>query len=71
MVIMMYQTENLVITAQGKARENGTAGDTVRVRNANSGKIVEAVVTGPDTVAVFPLTQPPASAVTTVPASTC
>lgn len=55
MVLMHYKTANMVITAHGTARENGTAGDTVRVRNSNSGKIVEAVVTGPDTVAVMPL----------------
>lgn len=58
MVIMHYRTPNMLITAHGTARENGTKGDTVRVRNANSGKIVEAVVTGPDTVAVMPLTAP-------------
>jgi flagella basal body P-ring formation protein FlgA len=55
MVLMHYRTANMVITAHGTARENGTSGDTVRVRNANSGKIVEAIVTGPDTVAVMPL----------------
>jgi flagella basal body P-ring formation protein FlgA len=56
-VVMTYRTRNLMITAHGKARENGTAGDTVRVQNANSGKTVDAIVTGPDTVAVLPLTQ--------------
>ena len=55
-VTMTYRTENLVITAHGKARENGTAGDVVRVQNLNSGKTVEAVVTGPDTVTVQSLT---------------
>lgn len=58
MVIMHYRTANMIITAHGTARENGTTGDTVRVRNVNSGKIVEAIVTGPDTVAVMPLTAP-------------
>jgi flagella basal body P-ring formation protein FlgA len=55
-VTMTYRTENLVMTAHGKARENGTAGDVVRVQNLNSGKTVEAVVTGPDTVTVQSLT---------------
>ena len=54
-VTMTYRTDNLVITAHGKARENGTAGQVVQVQNLNSGKIVEAVVTGHDTVAVQPL----------------
>ena len=51
-VTMTYRTDNLVITAHGKARENGTAGDVIRVQNLNSGKTVEAVVTGPDLVTV-------------------
>ena len=57
MVVMTYRTSNLMITAHGKARENGTAGETIQVQNANSGKVVDAVVTGPDTVAVLPMTQ--------------
>ena len=44
------------ITAYGTARENGTKGDTIRVRNSNSGKIVEAIVTGRDAVSIMPLT---------------
>jgi flagella basal body P-ring formation protein FlgA len=56
MVVMKYETSNMSITAHGTARENGTKGDSVRIRNSNSGKIVEAVVTGPDSVAVLPLT---------------
>jgi flagella basal body P-ring formation protein FlgA len=56
-VIMTYRTDNLVITAHGKARENGTTGDVVRVQNLNSGKTVETVVTGPDTVTVQALSQ--------------
>jgi len=56
LVVMTYQTANMSITAYGTARENGTKGDTVRVRNTNSGKVIEAVVTGPDSVAVMPLT---------------
>jgi len=58
MVIMQYKAANMVITAHGTARENGTAGETVRVRNTNSGKIIEAVVVGQDTVAVMPLSSP-------------
>ncbi|MPY74081.1 MAG: flagellar basal body P-ring formation protein FlgA [Alphaproteobacteria bacterium] len=56
-VTMTYRTNNLVITAHGKARENGTAGEVVRVQNLSSGRTVEAIVTGPDTVAVQPLSQ--------------
>lgn len=60
MVIMSYRAANLTITAHGTAREHGMKGDTIRVRNANSGKTVEAVVTGPDSVSVLPLTVPAA-----------
>lgn len=56
LVLMTYRTANMSITAHGTARDNGTKGDTVRVRNSNSGKIIEAVVTGPDRVSVMPLT---------------
>jgi flagella basal body P-ring formation protein FlgA len=64
-VTMTYRTEYLVMTAHGKARENGTAGDVVRVQNLNSGKTVEAIVTGPDTVTVQSL------AVTTARCAKC
>jgi flagella basal body P-ring formation protein FlgA len=56
-VIMTYRTDNLSITAHGKAREHGTTGDVVRVQNLNSGKMVETIVTGPDTVTVRALSQ--------------
>ena len=55
LVTMTYQTASMVITAQGKAREHGAKGDTVRVLNTNSGKIVEATVTGFGKVAVGPI----------------
>ncbi len=52
LVIMKYQTANMVITAQGKARENGTRGETIRIQNTGSGKTIEGVVIGPGMVAV-------------------
>jgi flagella basal body P-ring formation protein FlgA len=64
-VTMTYRTDNLMITAHGKARENGTAGDVIRVQNLNSGKTVEAIVTGPETVTVQSL------ALTTARCATC
>lgn len=52
LVIMKYKTANMLITAQGKARENGTRGETIRIQNSGSGKIIEGVVVGPGMVAV-------------------
>ncbi len=52
LVIMKYKTTNMLITAQGKARENGTRGETIRIQNIGSGKIIEGVVIGPGMVAV-------------------
>lgn len=52
LVIMKYKTANMLITAQGKARENGTRGETIRIQNTGSGKTIEGVVIGPGMVAV-------------------
>lgn len=52
LVVMKYKTANMLITAQGKARENGTRGETIRIKNTGSGKIIEGVVIGPGMVAV-------------------
>ena len=54
LVTMIYRTPNMVITAQGKARQNGVRGDTVRILNTSSGKTIEAVIVGPNEVAVGP-----------------
>ena len=42
----------MTLTAQGKAEEDGSRGDVIRVRNMQSNKMIEATVTGPDTVAI-------------------
>lgn len=52
LVIMKYKTANMLITAQGKARENGTRGETIRIQNTASGKTIEGIVVGPGMVAV-------------------
>ena len=40
------------LTAKGKSLENGGKGDVVRIQNTDSGKTIEAVVIGPERVAV-------------------
>lgn len=52
LVTMVFRTRNMVITSQGKAREPGARGETIRITNTSSGKTVEAVVTGPDLVEI-------------------
>ncbi|PWK60371.1 flagellar basal body P-ring formation chaperone FlgA [Roseicyclus mahoneyensis] len=42
------------VTTAGQALQNGQRGDRITVRNAGSGRVIEAIVTGPDSVAVRP-----------------
>ncbi len=44
----------MTLTAQGRALEDGGAGDTVRVVNTQSNTVVQAVVTGANRVSVLP-----------------
>ncbi len=50
LVMMIFQNGPLVLTAQGKALENGAQGDVVRVLNTASNKTVQALVTGDNEV---------------------
>lgn len=52
LVTMVLQTPNLMVTAQGRALQEGGVGDVIRVVNTQSNRIVEATVSGPGTVAV-------------------
>lgn len=51
-VTMIYQNGSLRLTAMGKAMENGSRGDLIRVVNGQSNRSVEAVVTGQQEVTV-------------------
>jgi len=51
-VTMEIRTAFMRLTARGKALDNGARGDTVRVRNTHSKRVVEGVVTGPGRVAI-------------------
>jgi flagella basal body P-ring formation protein FlgA len=42
----------MTLTAQGRASEDGAKGDTIRVLNMQSKKMIEGVVVGPDRVRV-------------------
>lgn len=53
-VSMEASVDGVVIHADGVAMGAGDAGARVKVRNASSGKILDAVVSGPGSVAVLP-----------------
>ncbi|MCB9948863.1 MAG: flagellar basal body P-ring formation protein FlgA [Rhodospirillaceae bacterium] len=51
-VAMVLQAPGLQITARGRSLVDGAVGDVVRVVNIDSNRTIDAVVTGPGTVAV-------------------
>jgi flagella basal body P-ring formation protein FlgA len=53
-VIVRYETDTFVITAKAVARQDGCLGDRIRVRNIDSQKEFDAVVTGAGIVAAGP-----------------
>ena len=55
LVTMFLQAPQMVLTARGKALENGSDGDVIPIRNMNSKKIVEAEIIGHGKVAVRPV----------------
>ncbi len=52
LVTMLLRTPLMMLTAKGRALENGSKGDTIRVSNTKSNTVIEAVVTSSDTVVV-------------------
>lgn len=52
LVTMIYREGTLLLTAKGKAMENGAKGDVIRVTNPNSNKTIEAEVTAQNEVTV-------------------
>lgn len=56
LVTMMLKSGTLIITAQGRAAEDGGEGDVIRITNTQSNHAVEARVEGPSLVAVMPST---------------
>lgn len=51
-VIIRLMHGPMTLTAQGRAEEDGARGDVIRVKNLQSGKVIEATVQSPDVVAV-------------------
>ena len=53
LVTIILKAPQMTLTAQGKALENGSDGDTVQITNTQSNKVIEAEVTGPGKVSVL------------------
>lgn len=51
-VTMMLQTPRMQLTSKGKAMEDGSVGDTIRIMNTQSKTVIEGVVTSMNTVQV-------------------
>lgn len=57
LVTIIHQVPNMILTAQGKAMQDGADGDIVQIKNGRSNQIVEAEVIAPGRVAVKSLSQ--------------
>ncbi len=62
LVTMEIRTPYILITARGRALDNGARGETVRLRNTQSKKILEATIVGPGRVSVSGLITGPRAA---------
>lgn len=58
-VTIVLKTRNMVLTSKGKAVENGSLNEAVRVMNTKSKTVVEAIVTSPSMVQIVTVTQLP------------
>ena len=55
LVIITLKMPMMRLTSRGRAEENGVDGDTIRILNTQSNKIIQATVTGPGQVIVIPV----------------
>jgi flagella basal body P-ring formation protein FlgA len=55
-VMLLYEVPGIVLTARGKAEDNGAIGDVVNVTNIQTKRIIQGIVTGPGQVKVTSLT---------------
>lgn len=58
-VTLNFTKGGIMLSARGKALENGGLGDTVRVMNSQSKTVVQGTVTGPETVSIQTIGQKP------------
>lgn len=57
LVTIVLKVNNMSLTAQGRSMDSGALDDTVRIKNSQSGKVVDAIVVGDGKVAVQMATQ--------------
>ena len=50
---MIFRTKRMRLTAQGRALEHGSKGETIRIQNMKTRKIIDATVIGSGTVSVL------------------
>jgi flagella basal body P-ring formation protein FlgA len=55
-VMIVYEVPGIVLTARGKAEDNGSLGDTINVLNVQSKRVIQGVVTGAGQITVTSLT---------------
>ena len=53
--MMVFQTDRMILTAQGRALQNGSKGDVIRILNAKTHKTIDGIVVNSGTVTVKPL----------------
>lgn len=53
-VTILLETPNMVLSARGRALEDGAVGDVIRVSNLSSRRLIDAAVSGPEMVRVEP-----------------
>tara|TARA_B100000676_G_scaffold313258_1_gene392769 strand:+ start:339 stop:1289 length:951 start_codon:yes stop_codon:yes gene_type:complete len=56
-VTMVFRSERMMLTAQGKALQNGSKGDNIRILNTKTHKVIDGTVLDSGTVTVSPLGQ--------------
>lgn len=54
LVTIILQSPLMTLTSQGKATQNGSDGDVIRITNTQSNKVVQAVVTGAGVASITP-----------------
>lgn len=54
LVTMVLKSSAISLTAQGRAMDNGAEGEAIRVMNNSSKQVVDAIVTGAQTVSIKP-----------------
>jgi flagella basal body P-ring formation protein FlgA len=61
MVTMIYERAGLVLTATGRAMQNGAQGELIQVQNLKSNRTVEGLVSGPSEIRIPAKTMPEGS----------